>query len=228
MRNVVLSFAIAIASISSASNAAVVGGAITGGTVFRAGGTFRIIPPPPATGFDNFNDNNLRAFNEVQNFALASALTLDANASPVIPARTVINSHLIVFDPPGAQRDAFQPTLAGYVDFDAPILGVIWRSTTLTATNALLGATGVRYLTPAGYGLESGSDFFTIAPSGNANRIAINFFSATSPGDEMRVITGRRVVAPVVPEPATWLSMVVGFGIAGSFLRRRISRAQIA
>lgn len=225
MRIIALFGAALVAGMHAPTNAAVVTGAITGGTVLSAGGAFRIIAPPSATGFDNFNDNDLRAFDEKQNLTLASALMLDSGLSLVISAGTVVSSHLIVFDPPGAQRDAFQPSLAGYVDFDAPILGVIWRGSTLTATNGLLGAPATTYLTPTGFGLESGSDFFTIAPLGNARRLTLNFLSATSPGDEIRVITSR-LSPPAVPEPATWLSIVTGFGIAGSILRRRSARRQ--
>lgn len=221
MRKLVIVASALLSAVAGPANAGVVLGAITGGNVFGTG-AFQFITAPAAVGFDNFNDNNLRAFNEVQNLTLASALSVDSGASGVtLAAGAVISSHLIAFDPPGTQRDVFQPSVAGYVEFDAPILGVIWRGTTLTATRALLGAAGTNYLTPAGFGLEQGADFFTIAPAGNARRLAVNFFSATSPGDTLRVITGRRATVSAVPEPATWLSMLFGLAVAGSTLRRR-------
>ncbi|MFM9976433.1 MAG: PEPxxWA-CTERM sorting domain-containing protein [Sphingomonadaceae bacterium] len=228
-RKFALAAALMIASAATSASAAVVTGAITGGTVFAAGGTFLNVAPPAAVGFDNFDDNNLRAFNEVQNLTLLSALGVDSPSSS-IAVGSVISSHLIAFDPAGAQSDPTQPTVSGFVDFDAPVLGVIWRGVTLTATNAQLGAAGVNYLTPVGFGLEQGSDFFTIAPSGNANRVGINLFSATSPGDVMRVITGRAATPPTgaVPEPATWLSMIFGFGLIGGAMRNRSARRALA
>lgn len=220
--------ALLVAGAALPANAAVVGGAITGGTVLAGGGTFVKIAPPAAVGFDNFDDNNLRAFDEVQNLTLLSALTLDSPATS-LAAGSVISSHLIAFDPAGAQTDPTQPTLAGFVDFDEPVLGIIWRGVTLSATNTLLGAPGVSYLTPVGFGLEQGDDFFTIAPAGNANRVALNVLRTTSPGDELRVITGRAAVQPgAVPEPATWLSMIFGFGLIGGALRSRSARRAIA
>lgn len=212
-----------VAATANPASAAVVVGAITGGTVFGSG-AFLLIAPPAAVGFDNFNDDNLRAFNEVQNVTLTSALTLDTGTVPgpvTLGVGTVISSHLVAFDPAGGQNDPLQPTVIGHVDFSDPILGVIWRGTTLSATNALLGAPGVSYLTPLGFALEQGSDFFTVGAAGNPNRVLINLFTATSPGDEFRVITGRAAVANAVPEPSTWLSMILGFGFAGTVLRAR-------
>jgi hypothetical protein len=225
-RKFALAAALLLAGATSSANAAIVIGQVTAGTAFRAGGTFLKIAPPAAVGVDNFNDNNVRGFDEVQNLTLLNALTLDSPAAPTLAAGTVISSHLIVFDPAGAQTDPTQPTVGGYVEFDAPILGIAWTDARLAATNGLLGASGTGYLAQPGVGLEQGVDFFAIA-AGNANRLNFTILTATSPGDVLRVVTGRAAVQPgAVPEPATWLSMIFGFGLIGAALRsRKASRA---
>jgi hypothetical protein len=61
---------------------------------------------------------------------------------------------------------------------------------------------------------------FTFAPTGNST--TISFF-----GDATQVFADERFgldnvkVSGVVPEPATWAMMIMGFGAAGAMLRRR-------
>jgi hypothetical protein len=69
----------------------------------------------------------------------------------------------------------------------------------------------VTYLNPDLRGLEDG-DIATFT----GNRVNTNL-SASSPGDYIRVLT----VSRAVPEPATWAMLILGFGAAGSAIRRR-------
>jgi PEP-CTERM motif len=67
---------------------------------------------------------------------------------------------------------------------------------------------------------------FTPAVAGRANSyLASNWMASTSLVSSLVSVNGQSqnqifLAAPAVPEPATWLSMILGFGIVGRFLRR--------
>jgi hypothetical protein len=185
------------------ANAAVVTGSLTGGTA--APGTFQLLSPPFSVGNNNQSDNDtLFAFNEKQNVLLTSNLMLDQGGT--LMAGTRVASHGVVFDPRNTR------TLEGSVTFDRPILGIIWLSNKLQATDALFGVPGITYNTPGARGLENrdrpGTSFV-------GNVLTINDWQASSPGDNIRVLTA------AVPEPATWAMMILGFGLVGFAARRR-------
>lgn len=193
-----------VALLASAPAAAVVvGGSITGGTVFTRGGSFIVIGNPAGltVGNNNFDDNNVRAFNEVQNYSLASALLTDLGGP--IGAGTVIDSHYLVFD---SRRNQ---TVQGEVTFDRPVLGIIYSFAALQMSDGL-GAPGVTYLQPVARGLEQPVDIVSFI----GNTVSFDL-SGSSPGDTFRVIT-----AAAVPEPSSWAMLVVGFGLIGGGLRR--------
>lgn len=67
---------------------------------------------------------------------------------------------------------------------------------------------------------EDGSDFFPKSVWYDAERLYIDFANVVEPANSrarLRLTTG----AVPVPEPATWLTMVAGFALAGAALRRR-------
>ena len=202
-----LLFAAALSAVlmAGASQAAVVGGAVTGGTTPL--GTF--VELSPGVGFnvgnDNQQSNNLFAFDEKQNLALLSALTPDVGG--LIAAGTRVSSHYVFYDPVAGRR-------VGYVDFYGSVLGILTSTGRLSATDAALGRSGVNYLSPGLRGLEPG-DFATFT----AKRVFVDF-TASSPGDYVRVLT-----TGAVPEPATWGLMLLGFGLVGAALRRRPAHA---
>ena len=183
--------------------ASVVGGTITGGTVFTRGGSFIVIANPSGltVGNNNFDDNNVRAFNEVQTYSLASVLFTDLGGP--IGAGTVIDSHYLVFDP------RLNQTVQGTATFDTPVLGIIYSFAALQTSDGL-GAPGVTYLKPSARGLEPPVD----AVSFTGSKVSFDL-SGSSPGDSFRVIT-----AAAVPEPASWALLVLGFGMTGAGLRR--------
>ncbi len=202
----------AVLATGTPASAAVVTGAITGGTA--SPGTFHILTPPFAVGNNNQQANTkLFAWNEVQNLTLAAALGVDflvATSAPgTLAAGTIVSSHGIVFDPVQSR------TMEGWVEFDRPIVAVIHKTATLSATDGLLGLAGITYNSPSARGLEN-QDKFTVA----GNKIFLDF-RASSPGDNIRVLT-----AGVVPEPATWAMLVTGFGLLGVAMRRRRSPAR--
>lgn len=183
------------------ATATVVGGAITGGTVSTRGGNFVVIANPSglSVGNNNFDDNNVRAFDEVQNYTLATTLLTDLGGP--IGAGTAIDSHYLVFDSLRNQ------TVEGFATFAAPVLGIIYSSASLQASDGL-GAPGVTYLQSLGRGLEPVD---VVSFTGN---IVYFSLSGSSPGDSFRVITA------AVPEPATWAMLVMGFGLTGLGMRR--------
>lgn len=185
----------------AAASAVVVTGSVTGGTT---PGTFQLIAPPPFVGGNDLGSPDLFAWNEKQNVTLGAALATDLGG--VIAAGTRVASHGVAFDP-----DAPRLTVSAEVEFSRPILGILWSTGKLTATDALLGAVGTAYNSPGARGLE-------IADRAGTSFVGKTLFlnwEALSPGDNIRVITS------VVPEPATWALLIAGFGLVGLSARRR-------
>jgi hypothetical protein len=190
-------------SLAGITQAAVVGGAVTGGTALGFGGVF--VKENPGPGFSVGNDTkqgpNLWAFDEVQSYVLLADLTPDVGAT--ILAGTRISSHYVYFDPVGSQN-------IGYVDFSGAVLGILTTAPRLTSTDSFLGRAGVTYLSPDLRGIEEGDTATFLGKRVNTD------LTAGTPGDYIRVLTAFQPV----PEPASWLLMIAGFGIAGAALRR--------
>lgn len=205
---------------SAPAEAAIVSGAITGGSVFGSGSvvTLGAADTPFSVGFDNFNTNNLYVFNEVQDFALLSDLTVALNGTQVTLAMgTLVRSHLIAFDP------LLEQTVRATLTFDSTILGVARTDAQLAASN-YLGLPGVTYTMPAGVGLEPGLDILSFSSDSLGMRLG-----GASPGDVLRVLTvGTLAPSAAVPEPSTWVMMLLGFGAVGTMLRRRRPMPAIA
>lgn len=197
--------AAAVLAAAGTASAAVTGGAITGGTA--SPGSFIILSPPFATGNNNQQNNKaLFAFNERQNVLLAAPLATDLGG--VIAAGTRVASHGVTFDP------AANRSVNGFVTFDRPILGVIWLTSGLVATDGLLGLPTITYNSPTNRGLEASDRAGT---SFVGNTLFINGWTAATPGDNIRVLTA------AVPEPSTWAMLIAGFGLVGLASRRRRS-----
>lgn len=185
---------------ASQASAEIAGGGVTGGS---SGGSFAEIAPPPQAGPDTFQAPDLFAFNEVQDLLLIEPLPL--SGGQVLGAGSIVSSHYVAFDPAGPS------SLAGFVDFDEPILGLIGGPAGLDATNGLLGAPGVLYGGAPAIGPDM-NDQASIAP-GMPNRLLVQY-GAASPGDHLRVITGTPV-----PEPT--LLMLGGVAITSAVLMRQ-------
>jgi len=192
-----------IASIPA--SAFVVGGDVTGGKAGDRGGMF--IQLDPATGFsvghDNFDKAHLYAFDELQNAASASVLSVDIGIDVAVGQK--FSSHYVFFD-------AFRrgTTQTSYVDFSAPILGVATSEANL-ALSDVFSNPAVQYVSGGSRGLESG-DIISIDAS-MSNRLNLNWLSS-SPGDYVRVFTlAETTTNPTpIPLPASWLLMVAAFG----------------
>jgi hypothetical protein len=200
MKKLAVVIALAVFTTFVPATAEIIGGTVTGGTAFTAGGTFvKLSVPlsnpfgaPNSVGNDTFQSPNLFGFDEDQNILLAAPLTVDVGSSP-IPAGTLVASHYIFFDPGPSQQ------VIGTVDFDADVLAIMTSTATLAASD-FLANTGVNYLNPGLRGLEVG-DSVTIS---GAKQILFDTF-ASSPGDYVRVLTAFSPTAAAVPEPGSLL-----------------------
>ncbi|MEM1385728.1 MAG: hypothetical protein AAF713_20820 [Pseudomonadota bacterium] len=163
-----------------ASQAAAV--VLDGGIVRQnANGKFVKLDPatPFAVGNDTFNTPHLYAFDEDQNILLEQPIRVDIGGDQgVIAAGTVVASHYVFFD-------SFAGIHHGYVDFDAPILGIAAFQDTMSATD-FLANTAVNYICTELRGLERG-DYVWIDAQ-DPFRLWV-FWAGSSPGDYIRVFT---------------------------------------
>ena len=162
---------------------------ITGGGIVeqRGDGTFiKLDTDTPFTvGEDNFNTDNLYGFDENQNIVLDAPIRVDiGQPGGLLPAGTEVASHYVFFDSVNSEH-------IGYVDFDAPILGIAAYQDTMAATD-FLANTAVNYVSPRLRGLERG-DLVWIDKE-NPARLWV-FWAGSSPGDYIRVFTERSVGA---------------------------------
>jgi hypothetical protein len=81
--------------------------------------------------------------------------------------------------------------------------------------------------TPPADGSVGTVDFAGLNLTGGTH--AIQFLQDLAPGDTWTFVSEVSFFGtPGVPEPATWAMMIVGFGLAGTALRRRATQASIA
>jgi hypothetical protein len=140
---------------------------------------------PFAVGNDTFDTPNLYAFDEDQNILLENDIRVDIGGTDgMIEAGTIVASHYVFFD-------SLRGIHAGYVDFDAEILGVAAFQETMAATD-FLANTSVEYLSVELRGLERG-DRVWIDPE-DPQRLWV-YWAGSSPGDYIRVFTAKSIGA---------------------------------
>jgi hypothetical protein len=151
--------------------------------------------------------------------------------------KTIVNGantqwvYLFHFDSPGNNGGDVAGSFQAQLDPGTNTVSILPNSSSdLAAQDLLYGVPGVIYAgTQAGRGLE-GNDAFGL---GSLNGLLQNFtYSLSGNGnnlDEVRFLVsntsgGPNPTAIGVPEPATWATMILGFGMIGSMMRRRRSR----
>ncbi|MCA9501580.1 MAG: hypothetical protein KC616_00785 [Myxococcales bacterium] len=184
---------------------------MTGGQAASNGGTFLVVTGASigTLGNNAFDDDNVRAFDEMQDLTLTSNLILDVVA-PGIPSNVLgpgstISSHYLIFDP------ATTTDVIGSISFDEPIVGVIRTNARFDDTDGTLGDPAVTYAIGS-QGLES-SDLISFSGS------TLDFDLTTStPGDAVRIITSLNAVTGinVCPPGSETLTGVVTGGTAFS------------
>lgn len=198
------------------ASAAIVAGKITGGQVLQDGGTFVQITDLDTLviGKNNFDDNNLYAFNERQNVVSDSIIRTDVGRH--IKAKEMVASHYIAFDP-------IRSSVEGWIEFDAPIIGIATSTDFLDASDFLMNGS-VTYQNPAARGLE-GRDQISIG--GALGQIVYLSLWASSPGDFIRVFTEKSQLAvemkiseATVPLPSAVALFAVGVCAVGLTRRR--------
>lgn len=162
---------------------------VTNGQIIQQSGNGRFQVLNPDDGFtvgaDNFDTYNLYAFDENQNIILSEPIRVDIGGNRGVLAQgTEIASHYVFFD----SLDGIQ---YGYVDFDAPILGVATQPNTMGATD-FLAQTNVTYIGEDLRGLEEGDDVWIDA---NLPTRLWVYWAGSSPGDYVRVFTERSPTA---------------------------------
>lgn len=179
MRKLGLTLWVCWASVAPAQ-ATVLGGAIVEQTV--SGQFVKLDTDTPFdVGEDNFNTDHLYAFDEDQNILLIEPIRVDIGGDRgVIPAGQVVASHYVFFD-------SLRGTHYGYVDFDAPILGVAALPASMDATD-FLANTAVNYISTDLRGLERGD--YVWVDNTDPFRLWV-YWAGSSPGDYIRVFTAR-------------------------------------
>lgn len=162
---------------------------VINGEILRQSGTGQFVKlgtdAPFSVGYDTFDDDNLYAFDEDQNIKLVEPIRVDiGGTNGLIPAGTVVASHYVFFD-------SVSGIQMGFVDFDAPILGVAALQPTMAATD-FLANTAIDYISTELRGLERG-DRVWLDPD-DPHRLWV-YWAGSSPGDYIRVFTEKSAAA---------------------------------
>lgn len=163
---------------------------VLGGEILQQTGNGQFVKldtdTPFAVGADTFDTDHLYAFDEDQNILLVEPIRVDIGGGDLgaIPSGTVVASHYVFFD-------SLNGTHYGYVDFDAPILGVAALQESIAATD-FLANTSVTYLSLELRGLERGDQVWI--DEDDPFRLWV-YWAGSSPGDYIRVFTSRSAAA---------------------------------
>ena len=189
----------ALALLTSALSVLLVDPSESGASVIDAspGVLFESAPPlvSAATGESN---TLINFFTERTNYVLPTTTPIDITPGSSFPktftesgllapgtlsAGTAVDSYFMYSNPVGQSQKLYPYTAT--LTFDAPILGVIVTTSTLSATSASLGAPGTTYQTPGGLEDDGDGDSVELVA---ASTIHVEFFTAQDI-DSIRIIT---------------------------------------
>ncbi|MEJ6393974.1 hypothetical protein V8J82_11945 [Gymnodinialimonas sp. 2305UL16-5] len=166
---------------------------VLGGGIVQQSGSGAFVKLDPADGFavgaDTFDTDDLYAFDEDQNITLIEPIRVDISPDGrgFVPAGSIVASHYVFFD-------SINGIQYGYVDFDAPILGVAAFQDTMAATD-FLANTSVTYISLELRGLERGDQVWI--DQADPHRLWV-YWAGSSPGDFIRVFTAQSSAAPLM------------------------------
>ncbi|MEE4211609.1 MAG: hypothetical protein V2I43_20375 [Parvularcula sp.] len=178
LRSTFAAVLICLSLFSAQASAVIITGDVTGGTALEAGGGFVELTELAglSVGHDDFDDPNLYAFNERQNVVSDVGIRTDLGRD--VRAGEVVASHYVAFDPKKA-------SIQGSVTFDAPIIGVAFKTDTMAGSDFLMNG-DVLYQSPRARGLESDDAIWI--DEDDLTTLVLSFY-ASSPGDFVRVFT---------------------------------------
>ena len=172
--------------------------------IIGTSGSVVIIAPPADARLGELVDPDvLQVFPESSDVDLGSALAVNATAAGTydngvgpgaeLAAGITVDSFMVVCDSGG--RSA---TCTGSITFDTNVLGLIFSTADLAASDAILGHPGTLYSgTLANRGQEAG-DSVTLS----SDLRTVSFVdTVSSPGDDIRIVTAPE--AATVPEPSS-------------------------
>ena len=156
---------------------------IIGGSIEKQSGAGQFVKLPTdqpfSVGDDNFDDDNLYAFDEDQNIVLPYPIRVDIGGeNGIIPQGATVASHYVFFD-------SLNGIQIGYVDFDSPILGIAAFQDTMGDTD-FLANTSINYIGTELRGLEQGDIVWV--DDRDPFRLWV-YWAGSSPGDYIRVFT---------------------------------------
>ncbi len=166
---------IALASMAVAAVGTTVSVQPAGATIAGHCGNVVVIPTPRRATQGSYELNNVAvAFAERRGLRLPTAVTVDAakpgvyasksalpSPSPSIAAGTVVDTYLAQSDAVGQPKPAVNPVSA-QITFDTNILGVMFTSPRLNASDHLLGSPTTTYENTQSRGLELSSIHDTV------------------------------------------------------------------
>ena len=165
---------------------------VVGGGILRQNGHGQFVHLEATSAFtvgeDNFNTDHLYAFDEDQNIVLEAPIRVDiGGVKGLLHSGETVASHYVFFD-------SIAGIHIGFVDFDAPVLGVAAFQDTMAATD-FLANTAVTYISPELRGLEQGDRVWI--DKDLPHRLWV-YWAGSSPGDYIRVFTEKSPNAPMM------------------------------
>lgn len=179
-----------------------------GGIVSIEGGFVKTTPDANDPLMNHGSADYVQGFAELANITLTEdiAVQLGDGSMGSLEAGTVVNSHMVYFDPEGDDLVTISDI---DIEFDGEILGLIVNDEVMVATHDLLGLEELNYYygTDMNYGPNGAPDIELFSGS------TLNVSLRASAGDYFRVLTSSNV-----PSPSALAMLGLGGLVAG---RRR-------
>lgn len=190
-----------------------------GATTITGDANTIIVNPAPTSVATNSHTSNIKIYGwaEQQGYTLTQNLVIDANtagsyngggtyATSTISSGTIVNSFLLHYD-----KQSGNPTITAKFTFDSQILGLIFTTARLDASD-LLRPVGQSMNVGGNRGLDDPGD---VVISNDLR--TVTFIAGGTNIDQVRIITD----TAAIPEPGTYALIGTGMMALGLFRRRR-------